>query len=190
MTRRMEQDPASSSWAGRPPPEGRHQSRRAACRTVFPTAALARRLRKTPLPPCRGHGGGRPRAPVIEFMYPDFMWVAADQVFNQIGKFRHMFGGESPMPSSCALLSPWARATARSIRWTRRASSPPPRLAHRRALDAFDYVGLMNSALRLTTRCWCWNMSIFTPRRASRRPRILTTASRWARRASCGRAAA
>ena len=32
--------------------------------------------------------------PVVEFMYPDFMWVAADQVFNQIGKARHMFGGD------------------------------------------------------------------------------------------------
>ncbi|MDC0991689.1 thiamine pyrophosphate-dependent enzyme, partial [Pontimonas sp.] len=36
--------------------------------------------------------------PVVEFMYPDFMWVAADQVFNQIGKARHMFGGESAVP--------------------------------------------------------------------------------------------
>ena len=34
--------------------------------------------------------------PVVEFMYPDFMWVAADQVFNQIGKARHMFGGDEP----------------------------------------------------------------------------------------------
>src|SRR6185312_10064931 len=36
--------------------------------------------------------------PVVEFMYPDFMWVAADQVFNQIGKARHMFGGDIDMP--------------------------------------------------------------------------------------------
>ncbi len=36
--------------------------------------------------------------PVVEFMYPDFLWVAADQVFNQIGKARHMFGGESSVP--------------------------------------------------------------------------------------------
>ena len=36
--------------------------------------------------------------PVVEFMYPDFMWVAADQVFNQIGKARHMFGGQSDVP--------------------------------------------------------------------------------------------
>ena len=36
--------------------------------------------------------------PIIEFMYPDFMWVAADQVFNQIGKARHMFGGTTDVP--------------------------------------------------------------------------------------------
>lgn len=36
--------------------------------------------------------------PVVEFMYSDFLWVAADQVFNQIGKARHMFGGQSSMP--------------------------------------------------------------------------------------------
>lgn len=36
--------------------------------------------------------------PIVEFMYSDFLWVAADQVFNQIGKARHMFGGQSSMP--------------------------------------------------------------------------------------------
>ena len=36
--------------------------------------------------------------PVVEFMYPDFLWVAADQVFNQIGKARHMFGGNGAVP--------------------------------------------------------------------------------------------
>src|SRR6201999_4505017 len=30
--------------------------------------------------------------PVVEFMYADFMWVAADQLFNQIAKARHMYG--------------------------------------------------------------------------------------------------
>src|SRR3546814_10776093 len=49
-----------------------------------------------------GLGGGMAMdgrfKPVVEFMYPDFMWVAADQVFNQIGKARHMFGGDINMP--------------------------------------------------------------------------------------------
>ena len=91
---------------------------------------------------------GRVR-PVIEFMYPDFMWVAADQVFNQIGKFRHMFGGESPMPlvlrtkvamgtgyGSQHSMDP-AGVFATAPGWRIVAPSTP-----------FDYVGLMNSALR------------------------------------------
>jgi len=49
-----------------------------------------------------GLGGGMAMdgrfRPVIEFMYADFMWVAADQIFNQIGKARHMFGGTHDIP--------------------------------------------------------------------------------------------
>jgi 2-oxoisovalerate dehydrogenase E1 component len=33
--------------------------------------------------------------PVIEIMFPDFALVAADQIFNQIGKLRHMYGGKN-----------------------------------------------------------------------------------------------
>lgn len=36
--------------------------------------------------------------PVVEIMYPDFVLVAADQLFNQAGKVRHMFGGMHGMP--------------------------------------------------------------------------------------------
>jgi 2-oxoisovalerate dehydrogenase E1 component len=91
---------------------------------------------------------GRVR-PVIEFMYPDFMWVAADQVFNQIGKFRHMFGGESAMPlvlrtkvamgtgyGSQHSMDP-AGIFATAPGWRIIAPSTP-----------YDYIGLMNSALR------------------------------------------
>jgi 2-oxoisovalerate dehydrogenase E1 component len=87
--------------------------------------------------------------PVVEFMYPDFMWVAADQVFNQIAKARHMFGGESDMPlvlrtkvamgtgyGSQHSMDP-AGIFATSVGWRIVAPSTP-----------FDYVGLMNSALR------------------------------------------
>ena len=31
-------------------------------------------------------------------MYADFMWVAADQLFNQIAKARHMYGGDGAVP--------------------------------------------------------------------------------------------
>jgi 2-oxoisovalerate dehydrogenase E1 component len=88
--------------------------------------------------------------PVIEFMYPDFMWVAADQVFNQIGKARHMFGGANPVPlvlrtkvaigsgyGSQHLMDP-AGIFATSPGWRIVAPS-----------TAADYVGLMNAALAL-----------------------------------------
>ena len=88
--------------------------------------------------------------PVIEFMYPDFMWVAADQVFNQVGKARHMFGGDNPVPlvlrtkvamgsgyGSQHLMDP-AGIFATSPGWRIVAPS-----------SAADYVGLMNAALAL-----------------------------------------
>ena len=88
--------------------------------------------------------------PVVEFMYPDFMWVAADQVFNQIGKARHMFGGDNPVPfvlrtkvamgsgyGSQHLMDP-AGIFATSPGWRIVAAS-----------TAADYVGLMNAALAL-----------------------------------------
>jgi 2-oxoisovalerate dehydrogenase E1 component len=88
--------------------------------------------------------------PVVEFMYPDFMWVAADQVFNQIGKARHMFGGDNPVPlvlrtkvamgsgyGSQHLMDP-AGIFSTSPGW--RIAAPS---------TAADYVGIMNAALAL-----------------------------------------
>jgi 2-oxoisovalerate dehydrogenase E1 component len=87
--------------------------------------------------------------PVVEFMYADFMWVAADQLFNQIGKARHMFGGDDPVPlvlrSKVAMGTGYgsqhsmdpAGVFATAAGWRIVAPSTPR-----------DYVGLMNSALR------------------------------------------
>jgi 2-oxoisovalerate dehydrogenase E1 component len=86
--------------------------------------------------------------PVVEFMYADFMWVAADQLFNQIGKARHMFGLNDPVPlvlrTKCALGTGYGSqhsieptgAFMMSPGWRIVAPSNP-----------FDYIGLMNSAL-------------------------------------------
>ncbi|WBU62083.1 alpha-ketoacid dehydrogenase subunit alpha/beta [Paracoccus albus] len=86
--------------------------------------------------------------PVIEFMYPDFMWVAADQVFNQIGKARHMFGGDSPMP--LVLRTKVAMGTGYGSQHSMDpagifATSPGWRIVA--PSTPFDYIGLMNSAL-------------------------------------------
>ena len=88
--------------------------------------------------------------PVVEFMYPDFMWVAADQVFNQVGKARHMFGDNNTVPlvlrtkvamgsgyGSQHLMDP-AGIFATSAGWRIVAAS-----------TAADYIGLLNAALAL-----------------------------------------
>lgn len=88
--------------------------------------------------------------PIVEFMYPDFMWVAADQVFNQAGKVRHMFGNNNTVPlvlrtkvamgmgyGSQHLMDP-AGIFATQPGWRIVAAS-----------TAADYVGLMNAALAL-----------------------------------------
>src|SRR4029077_13933225 len=84
----------------------------------------------------------------VELMYPDFSLVAADQLFNQIAKARHMFGGETRMPlvlrTKCALGSGYGSQHSMDPAglysnwpgWRIVAPSTP-----------FDYVGLMNSAL-------------------------------------------
>ena len=36
--------------------------------------------------------------PIVEIMFPDFALVAADQIFNQIAKARHMYGGTTALP--------------------------------------------------------------------------------------------
>lgn len=88
-------------------------------------------------------------SPVVEFMYADFMWVAADQLFNQIARARHMYGGEGAVP--LVLRSKVAMGTgygsqhsmdpagifATSAGWRIVAPTTP-----------YDYVGLMNTALR------------------------------------------
>ena len=65
---------------------------------AFPDRVLGTPISENAFAAWRRHRRGRPLRPVVEFMYADFMWVAADQVFNQIGKARHMFGGDSEMP--------------------------------------------------------------------------------------------
>jgi 2-oxoisovalerate dehydrogenase E1 component len=87
--------------------------------------------------------------PVVEFMYADFMWVAADQLFNQIAKARHMYGGGNDVP--IVLRSKVATGTGYGSQhsmdpagifvtapgWRIVAPSTP-----------FDYIGLMNTALQ------------------------------------------
>ena len=86
--------------------------------------------------------------PVVEFMYADFMWVAADQLFNQIGKARHMFGGDNKVPF--VLRSKVAMGTGYGSQHSMDpagifATAPGWRIVA--PSTPYDYVGLMNTAL-------------------------------------------
>ncbi len=100
-----------------------------------------------------GMAGGLAAAglrPVVEIMFPDFSLMASDQLFNQIGKLRHMYGGRICFPivvrtrvaigygyggqhsmdpgAFFALFSGW------------RIMAPS---------NAFDYIGMFNTAMRI-----------------------------------------
>jgi 2-oxoisovalerate dehydrogenase E1 component len=86
--------------------------------------------------------------PVVEFMYADFMWVAADQLFNQVAKARHMFGGDSAVPF--VLRSKLAAGTGYGSQHTMDPAGVLTTAAGLRVIapsNPFDYVGLMNTAL-------------------------------------------
>jgi 2-oxoisovalerate dehydrogenase E1 component len=101
-----------------------------------------------------GMGGGMAMdgrfRPVVEFMYADFMWVAADQIFNQIAKARHMFGGHGEVP--LVLRSKLAAGTGYGSQHSMDPAGILTTAAGLRVVapsNPFDYVGLMNTALRL-----------------------------------------
>jgi 2-oxoisovalerate dehydrogenase E1 component len=86
--------------------------------------------------------------PVAELMYADFIWVAADQIFNQISKARHMFGGKHDMPlvirikigTNTGYGSQHSMDPAGIMN-----TSPGLRIAA--PSTPLDYIGMMNSAL-------------------------------------------
>ncbi|NLV74747.1 MAG: MFS transporter [Chloroflexi bacterium] len=98
-----------------------------------------------------GIGGGAAAVglhPVVEIMFPDFALMASDQLFNQIGKLRHMYGGQIRFPyilrTRVAIgygyggqhsMDP-AGFFAQFSGWRVVAPSTP-----------YDYIGLFNSAM-------------------------------------------
>ncbi|WP_372933224.1 dehydrogenase E1 component subunit alpha/beta [Mariniphaga sediminis] len=89
--------------------------------------------------------------PVVEIMFADFTLVAADQLFNQIGKLRHMYGNTTHMPVVVRI------RIATGCGYGGQHSMDPVGLyslfSGWRIIapsNAFDYVGLFNSAIRST----------------------------------------
>lgn len=88
--------------------------------------------------------------PVVEIMFPDFALMASDQLFNQIGKLRHMYGGQIsfPLVLRTRIAIGYGYGGQHSMNpvglfglfggWRIVAPS-----------NAWDYIGLFNTALRL-----------------------------------------
>ncbi|MHB0859483.1 MAG: alpha-ketoacid dehydrogenase subunit alpha/beta [Anaerolineae bacterium] len=116
---------------------------------VFPDRLINTPISETGFVGMAGGAASVGMRPVVEVMFPDFALMASDQLFNQIGKLRHMYGGQVCFPVvvrtrvaiGCgyggqhsmdpagffALFSGW-RILAPST--------------------AYDYVGLFNTAMR------------------------------------------
>lgn len=99
-----------------------------------------------------GLAGGAAMAglrPVIEIMFADFSLVAADQLFNQIGKLRHMYGNTTNMPVVVRI------RIAIGCGYGGQHSMDPVGIFSSFSgwhivapSNAFDYIGLFNSAMR------------------------------------------
>jgi 2-oxoisovalerate dehydrogenase E1 component len=100
-----------------------------------------------------GMAGGLAAAglrPVVEIMFPDFALMASDQLFNQIGKLRHMYGGQVCFPLVART------RVAMGFGYGGQHSMDPSAFfalfSGWRILapsNAFDYIGLFNTAMRL-----------------------------------------
>jgi len=86
---------------------------------------------------------------IVELMFPDFSLVAADQLFNQIAKARHMYGGSTDLPLVVRT------RIATGCGYGGQHSMDPSGLfslfpGWRMVApgNAFDYIGLFNTAMR------------------------------------------
>jgi len=146
----MGEDPASSCSRGRAPAQRGTNGATKGLAKKYPGRVLGTPTARTLF---AGLGGGLALdgrfRPGRRVHVPDFLWVAADQVFNQIGKARPMFGGRNPVRSCCARRSPWVRLRVPDLMDPAGifATSPGWRIMPPR--PPYDYVGLMNAALAI-----------------------------------------
>jgi len=99
-----------------------------------------------------GIGGGAASVgmhPVVEIMFPDFALMASDQLFNQIGKLRHMYGGQISFP--LILRTRVAIGYGYGGQHSMNPASFFAQFSGWRVVapsNAFDYIGLFNTAMR------------------------------------------
>ena len=87
--------------------------------------------------------------PVVEIMFGDFCFTAADQIAHGVGKVRHMFGSGFPVP-----LVMRVRVSPHTGYGSQHSTDPSalfglfPGWRIVTPSTAFDYIGLLNTALR------------------------------------------
>jgi 2-oxoisovalerate dehydrogenase E1 component len=87
--------------------------------------------------------------PIVEIMFGDFCFVAADQIGNGVSKVRHMFGDGFPVPVVMR-----CRVSPHTGYGSQHAGDPSglfalfPGWRIFYPTTAFDYIGMMNAALR------------------------------------------
>jgi 2-oxoisovalerate dehydrogenase E1 component len=86
--------------------------------------------------------------PVVEVMFPDFALMSSDQLFNQIGKLRHMYGGQVKFP--IVLRTRIAMGFGYGGQHSMDPSAVFALFSGWRIVapsNAFDYIGLFNTAM-------------------------------------------
>ncbi|MFC6942084.1 alpha-ketoacid dehydrogenase subunit beta [Salinirubellus sp. GCM10025818] len=88
--------------------------------------------------------------PVAEIMYADFMGLAVDQVMNQAGLFRYMFGGEATVPMTVRTVNGGAgfNAAAQHSKSLHGLFLGMPGLRVVLGNTVYDTKGLLKSAIR------------------------------------------
>lgn len=87
--------------------------------------------------------------PIVEIMFGDFCLSAADQIGNGVGKVRHMFGDGFPVPVVMRV-----RVSPHTGYGSQHSADPSalfalfPGWRIFAPTNAFDYIGMMNAALR------------------------------------------
>ncbi|MEM7463768.1 MAG: thiamine pyrophosphate-dependent enzyme [Pseudomonadota bacterium] len=87
--------------------------------------------------------------PVAEIMFGDFCFTAADQISHGAGKFRHMFGGDTPVPMVMRV-----RIAPHTGYGSQHSCDPSalfdlfPGWRIFSPTNSFDYIGMMNAALQ------------------------------------------
>ncbi|NLD42230.1 MAG: MFS transporter [Chloroflexi bacterium] len=116
---------------------------------VFPERLLNTPISETGFLGMSGGAAMVGMRPVVEVMYPDFSLMASDQLFNQIGRLRHMYGdrGRFPLVMRTRIGKGFGYGGQHSMDpsgffslfpgWRVMAPSTP-----------FDYIGMFNTAMR------------------------------------------